>query len=70
MSGRAMSEGHFLLQALHPVIQFSLFLLREKRGITGRMENTAPMGQSTLQKNLSLKNMPVMINNNTISPAV
>ena len=64
--GNSMSAGHLFVHALQPFMQFSLSLVKENIGNIGNIENTAPIGQRNLQKNLSQTAIPIIINNKII----
>ena len=59
--GSSTADGHCLVQALQPRIQFSRFLCRVKSGRIGSSEKTAPIGHRKRQKKRSSKNIPIRI---------
>ena len=67
-SGSPMPDGHFLVHAWQPLIQFSRLRCNAKYGSTGSSENTAPIGQRFRQKNRSSKHIPTRITSNRASP--
>ena len=53
--GSSTADGHFLVQALQPRMQFSRFRCRVKNGRIGSREKTAPIGHRKRQKKALLK---------------
>ena len=52
--------GQLLVHLLHPFIQLSLFLSREKNGKIGSKEKIAPIGQKKRQKKRSMNAIPII----------
>ena len=66
--GSPIFAGHFLEHALHFGMQDSRFLWSANTGNTGTSENTAPIGQKFLQKNLSSRHIPTIRNTRMTNP--
>ena len=60
--------GQLLVHLLHPFIQLSLFLSREKNGKIGSKEKIAPIGQKKRQKKRSMNAIPIIRRISTAIP--